>query len=223
MDPTSLEGLYTGYQQSKWVAEALVKEARSRGLPVTIHRPGRITGHSRTGEWNHNDLGNILVRGFLQLGVVPDLDMMVDMSPVDYVARAIVHLSRRPDSIGRVFHFSNPGAAPAATMVEWLRSLGYPLRQVDFTEWYDRLASLADDLPGSPISVLSSIFSREETPRRVQMPRVSCANTTAALADTEIRCPPVTRDLLHTYVGYLQRAGLVEAPAPRSPRAATPS
>jgi len=55
------------------------------------------------------------------------------------------------------------------------------------------------------------------------MPRVSCASTTAALADTEIRCPPVTRDLLNTYVGYLQRAGLVEAPAPRAARAATAS
>ncbi len=38
------EHLLGGYAQSKWVAEKLVTLARSRGLPVAIYRPGRITG-----------------------------------------------------------------------------------------------------------------------------------------------------------------------------------
>ncbi|WP_063837499.1 non-ribosomal peptide synthetase, partial [Streptomyces sp. NRRL WC-3549] len=33
-----------GYARSKWVAEQLVGLARERGLPVTVHRPGRISG-----------------------------------------------------------------------------------------------------------------------------------------------------------------------------------
>jgi len=35
--------------QSKWVSENLIFEARNRGVPVTIIRPGYIVGHSRTG------------------------------------------------------------------------------------------------------------------------------------------------------------------------------
>ena len=41
--PAGLEG---GYTQTKWVAERIVTEAMKRNVPVTISRPGRITGHS---------------------------------------------------------------------------------------------------------------------------------------------------------------------------------
>src|SRR5581483_7736038 len=35
--------LYTGYAETKWVAERLVTSARSRGLPVCIYRSGTVT------------------------------------------------------------------------------------------------------------------------------------------------------------------------------------
>ena len=45
----SSRGLSTGYGQSKWVAEYLVREAVRRGLTGTIVRPGYILGDSKTG------------------------------------------------------------------------------------------------------------------------------------------------------------------------------
>ena len=52
----SLEGsrkeLGTGYGQSKWVSEYLVREAGRRGLRGTIVRPGYVTGDSKTGGKN---------------------------------------------------------------------------------------------------------------------------------------------------------------------------
>ena len=42
-------GLGTGYGQSKWVAEYLVREAGNRGLQGCIIRPGYVTGDSRSG------------------------------------------------------------------------------------------------------------------------------------------------------------------------------
>ena len=45
----SSTGLGTGYGQSKWVSEYLVKEAGRRGLRGTIIRPGYVLGDSRTG------------------------------------------------------------------------------------------------------------------------------------------------------------------------------
>ena len=41
--------LQGGYAQSKWVAESLVRAAAARGLPVAIHRPGRL----QTISWDH--------------------------------------------------------------------------------------------------------------------------------------------------------------------------
>ena len=45
----SRTGLSTGYGQSKWVGEYLVKEAGRRGLRGSIIRPGYILGNSETG------------------------------------------------------------------------------------------------------------------------------------------------------------------------------
>ncbi|KAL8821243.1 MAG: hypothetical protein Q9223_000668 [Gallowayella weberi] len=45
----SRKGLGTGYGQSKWVSEKIVREAGKRGLRGCIVRPGYITGDSRSG------------------------------------------------------------------------------------------------------------------------------------------------------------------------------
>lgn len=45
----SRDSLGTGYGQSKWVAEYMVREAGKRGLQGSIVRPGYVTGDSRSG------------------------------------------------------------------------------------------------------------------------------------------------------------------------------
>jgi thioester reductase-like protein len=86
-------GLHEGYAQSKWVADQLVLRAAERRLPVTIYRPGRITGHTKTGVTSVEDFMCRIVKGCIQLGVAPDLDWLLDMTPVDFCADAIVHLA----------------------------------------------------------------------------------------------------------------------------------
>ena len=54
-----------GYGRSKWVAEKLVREAAGRGLPVSIYRPGNVSGHSETGASNPRDLiGAVIVESY---------------------------------------------------------------------------------------------------------------------------------------------------------------
>ncbi|MBE9169348.1 thioester reductase domain-containing protein [Pleurocapsales cyanobacterium LEGE 06147] len=75
-----------GYAQSKWVAEKLVTIARARGLPISIYRPGRISGHSKIGACNSNDHTYRIIKGCIQLGSIPDLYQF------SKVAREIKHL-----------------------------------------------------------------------------------------------------------------------------------
>jgi thioester reductase-like protein len=85
-----LDQLHLGYAQSKAVAEELVRQARQRGLPAVIYRPGLITGDSRSGDANANDF---LARGIgacVRMGCAPDVDWSIDAPPVDYVARVVV-------------------------------------------------------------------------------------------------------------------------------------
>ena len=51
-----------GYNQAKRVAERLVWSAVSRGLPVSLYRPGNIGHHSGTGTVNHNDFLSMIIK-----------------------------------------------------------------------------------------------------------------------------------------------------------------
>ena len=103
-----LDGIHLGYAQSKCVAEALVQAANERGLPATIYRPSLISGDSRSGVSQTGDLLSILIKGCIEMGSAPDLDWALDCGPVDYVAEAIVGLSRMRYDPARVFHLANP-------------------------------------------------------------------------------------------------------------------
>ncbi|CAN0078881.1 unnamed protein product [Laminaria digitata] len=54
--------LSDGYGQSKWVAEQMCMQARSRGLPVSILRPGNMSPSSTTGSWNKSDFIYMLLQ-----------------------------------------------------------------------------------------------------------------------------------------------------------------
>jgi amino acid adenylation domain-containing protein/thioester reductase-like protein len=213
--------LYGGYAQSKWVAERLVTMARERGLPVCIYRPGRITGHSRTGVWNPDDALGKLIKSWIQLGIVPKLDAEVklDMTPVDYVSRAIVHLSLEKESLGKAFHLLNPQPLPLATLVEWIRSFGYPLQAIPFDEWRQQLTSFVANLAGNDsLSVLGSTTilpekaSVEEFLSKVWRLRFDCQQTLAALRGSSVVCPPPDETLLRTYFAEFIRGGFLPAP-----------
>ena len=107
----SLQG---GYAQSKCVAEKLVRAAGQRGLPVAVYRPGRVTADSETGAESLADYTTLLLRLCIEMKMAPSSDDRVDMTPVDYVARAIVGLAQRAESMGKTFHLVNPRAVSLA-------------------------------------------------------------------------------------------------------------
>eukprot|EP00501_MAST-03F_sp_TOSAG23-6_P001987 GSMAST32.ASY1.ANO1.2072.1 assembled CDS len=111
-----------GYAISKFIAENLTKQARSRGLPVTIVRPGNMAGCSKTGSWNETDFVYNLLCGCLLLGVVPSGNEVkkwfFDLTPVNFAAASIISLIKYPqNSLGRVFHIQSPHPHVAATKV----------------------------------------------------------------------------------------------------------
>jgi thioester reductase-like protein len=44
----------------------------------------------------------------VQLGSAPDIDIRDNIVPVDYVSKAIVHLSQQEESLGKTFHLVHP-------------------------------------------------------------------------------------------------------------------
>ncbi|MRV75690.1 NAD-dependent epimerase/dehydratase family protein [Duganella sp. FT92W] len=102
------QGFWNGYEESKLEAEELVAAA-AHELPVTVFRPSQVIGDSRTGAiskfFGFYEFVGLAVRGRSNI-LVADPDARPDMVPLDYVCRALLHLSARPDAAGATYHLA---------------------------------------------------------------------------------------------------------------------
>jgi thioester reductase-like protein len=217
-DTPPSQGVSGGYNQTKWVAERLVALAGRRGLPVAIYRPGRIAWHSRTGVANADDFFTNAVRLCVRMGKCPRVEggpVFDDITPVDYVSGAIVRLSRRRSALGRAFHLVHPRPTDLRRVLDAMRSFGFGVQEVPAEEWQkDLAAQVLDRGEGSGAFVLSALLAGAAS-RQAAKPTgmVDCQETVAELAAAGLVCPDVTADLLHRFLAYCVRAGLVDTPA----------
>jgi thioester reductase-like protein len=205
-----------GYAQSKWVAEKLVMAAHERGIPTCIYRLGMIVGDSRTGVSKTEDLLCRFIKGSIQLGNVPKLLLPMHLTPVDYTTKAIVHLSLQQSSWGQAFHLANANSLSLDRLVQHIRSLGYPLQQIEYDRWQAALlgSDMNSDNALSPLVSLLTIDNTEQSNylEVLTLERVSCQNTIAGLAGTSISCPVMDTDLLNTYFTYFTQSGFLDRP-----------
>ncbi len=205
-----------GYVSSKWVAEQLVHAARDRGIPTTVFRPGRVSGHSGTGIGGTTDSFWLIVRTMLELGAVPHFagdhtGIEVDLVPVDYVARAVAELAGRPESVGTTYHIRNPHLVSLDAVVHALREAGYRLDVVSPEDWSTRLDTQAAQ--GSDPFRVAAMFGRlVPMLRAASALRFDADHTDRALADTAIHCPDVDDDVLGRYVDYFLHTGFFPKP-----------
>ncbi len=130
--------LTDGYGQTKWVAEKLVQEAGRRGIPVKIHRLGTISGHSATGASNVSDLLNAIIVESIRLGYAPDVaGWRMEMTPVDFVSKAIVHLANQTQTSQTMFHLGDPDPVYAPSVFRDLEELGYPTKPLAWDDWIE--------------------------------------------------------------------------------------
>jgi thioester reductase-like protein len=191
-----------GYGQSKWVAEKLVTQARDRGLPVCIYRPGEIIGNQTTGIPNPNQMIWAIIKSCIQMGIAPELDTIVDWTPVDYVARAIVHLSRQKKSAEKVFNLVNPQPITWRELFNSFSSLGYSLDLISPDKWRSDLIEHTENHPENALHPFLPMFS-EKMAFGEYLPQLDCQNTLDGLVGTEIVCHSVETKLLRTYCLHL--------------------
>jgi thioester reductase-like protein len=125
-----LGGFRNTYEQSKWEAELVVRDAGDH-LRTTISRPSIIVGDSHTGATPHfrvlyepmkwiyfNSRSDGAAYSNKLTNVLPCRpDVRLDVVPVDYVADAIVALTHADAAAGGVFHIS-AGAERALSIEE---------------------------------------------------------------------------------------------------------
>lgn len=215
----SAVGVPAGYTGSKWVAEKVVDEARRRGIPVTVFRPGLILGHTKNGATQTIDYLLVALRGFLPMRILPDYPRIFDVIPVDYVASAIVHISGKREAIDGFYHLFNPAPVPLLTFCDWIKGYGYEFDIVPFEEGRRRALGVG---PGHLLYPLVPLIKDAEAePHRALDPKhmdevqpaLECAETLRMLAGSDIVCPPTTEADAHAVMDYLVRTGFMPAPA----------
>ncbi|MFF5900156.1 amino acid adenylation domain-containing protein [Streptomyces argenteolus] len=197
-----------GYAQSKWVAEQLVGLARGRGLPVTVHRPGRISGDTATGACQDRDLLWQLIKGCLQARAVPDLaHVSTDWVPVDYVSAAVVALSAAGRTDVETYHHTNPDAPGLDRVFNAAAVLGHDLETVSVAQWQARVAAQPDN--AAQLFLGDAGRTRPETTDRR---RFDSRRTEDAAAAVGVRRPPLTDEVLQRYLTYFHESGFLPAP-----------
>lgn len=204
-EETSLDSggtLHTGYAQTKWVAEALVREAAARGLPVNIYRIN-TSGDSRTGIYNPHDYLPLLIKGCIELGSAPnDLDLVVQGAPIDFVAAAMVYLSTHSNFINQTYHMVNAQGMTWQEIIAILQDMEH-LQSVSYQEWQAEVQARSQYDSQFALAGLSALFT-EAFPRQTHLPVFDNHNMIADLQESGLECPPFDEQLLRRYLAYLQ-------------------
>ncbi|MCX6045748.1 MAG: thioester reductase domain-containing protein [Chloroflexi bacterium] len=222
------EELLMGYFQSKWVAEKILTQARARGLPVFVFRPGLIIGDSQTGIWdNTDDFLCRIIKGCIQLGARPTLEAAWDLAPVDYVSKAIVHLalqqeSTKAPSTKTAFHLINSSSLHFSELFNWIQMFGYPIQEVPLKDWQVKLTAQRAKIQANALAGLTLLLARRRSStehltlpelfEHGRAPQFDCQNTLESLVGTSIACPPIDQKQFSQFLAYFIQIGFLEAP-----------
>lgn len=198
-----------GYVQSKWVADKLVTLAGDRGLPISIYRPGGISGDSKTGVFNPNDFLYRLLIGCIQLGAIPQGDFLDSLIPVNYVSQAIINISLQQEFLGKAFHLIDSDRLDFKIFTNLIRDFGYELKELNHEQWQIKLTEIVENQPEHPLYPLISLLNSSGNSENTVPLEFDSQNTLKALAKTGISLPSMDEKLLHTYLSYLHNNGFL--------------
>ncbi|KAI9040973.1 L-aminoadipate-semialdehyde dehydrogenase [Aspergillus affinis] len=218
-------GLGTGYGQSKWASEYLVREAGRRGLKGSVVRPGYVLGDSQTGTTNTDDFLIRMIKGCIQLSSRPNINNTVNMVPVDHVARVVIAGAFQPAC--KPIGVAQVTGHPRLRFNQFLGALqlyGYDVPQVDYVPWSTSLEEYVnsgehDDLESQhalmPLFhfVVSDLPSNTKAPELDDKYAAASLRADAAWSGVDASAGAgVTEELVGLYVSYLVAVGFLPAP-----------
>lgn len=150
-----------GYCSSKWIAERLVHLAKERGIPCNIFRLGLVTGDSVLGRFDEVNYLYRLLKSCILMGAgFVDYSQTISFTPVDYVARAMVHLAEKNHYGSEVFHLYSPDRIPISHVFGIYNHVSKtPLRILKYKEWLAEIMRLYEHGKVMPIMPLLSFPS----------------------------------------------------------------
>ncbi|WP_244967961.1 thioester reductase domain-containing protein [Xenorhabdus budapestensis] len=207
----------SGYTQSQWVVEQIIWQARDRGIPLAVYRPGFIMGDSLTGASNPNDFVSRLIKGCIRINSYPLLaNQRKEFVPVNYISQLLLDISRNNRNLGKAYHLVSPDNKQSVDLnpfFELINQCGYHLKGMHYSEWLKKLETdqkLTDNPLLPLLPMLSEKVYGELTRWEVyeNMPAYDAKNTKSAL-ETPVIYTPIDSDLLRRYLAYWKQIGFL--------------
>ncbi|HWO62197.1 MAG TPA: amino acid adenylation domain-containing protein [Umezawaea sp.] len=217
-----VDRLSVGYVESKWVAEALLRNASDAGLPVAIYRAADVSGDCATGAWNTATEMCAMKRFIVDTGMSPVAELPLDYTPVDRYVAAVAHIAATKPPRGEVYHLTNPAKVNVSVLADRLRARGHQIRDVSWERWVEEIVRVAVEQPGHPMTPFAPLFidrcatgemSVAEMYLETTFPEFSRTNVETALRGSGIEIPPVDAVALDRYIDYLTAVDFLPKPA----------
>ena len=216
---SSRQGLGTGYGQSKWVSEHIIRAACARGLDAVILRSGYVMGDAKTGVSNLDDFLVRMLKGCVQVGSRPEIQNTINMVPVPQVAKLVLAMSLRGAS-GSTAHVE---AHPRLTMNQYLATLeqyGYSVPQEPYEAWARKVEAYVEAGDDKEELALLGLYHMvtSNLPEASKAPMLEDQNAQAALeADKEFAVgndgpAGVTAEAVGSYLAFLVARGFMQKP-----------
>jgi len=204
-----------GYSQTKWVAEMLVRHARERGLPTVVFRPGNMGGVGSV--WNSSDFNFLFLQGCIAVGAAPNVPgWVLEATPVDFAARAMVKIMSDNSNLGETFHVTNFGNCLMANeYFDTLRGAGITLDKCSLEEWNKRvLATDSAELGKLRNAIQGGATASVETLSELSI--LKNDNWNAKCEALGMAIPKITLSVMRGYLKAWRKAGLVVPSLPKT-------
>jgi len=213
---TEPDGLVGGYRQTKWVSDRLVSLIRNRGVPTCIYRPGQITGAQDTGACSTDTYLNSAIKSCIQLGAELDFDVMLEITPVDFCAKAVAHIALSGDKLNNQYHMVGNRTVSWSEVCEMIRGHGYKLRNISYPDWYKELSTALKNGKENALSKFFPLFGEQSASADAgdegSHPEFETKNLVNALEGSGIECRELDQDFLSLYIDYFISIGFIPSP-----------
>lgn len=210
---------HMAYPQSKFEAEKWLHAHAGADIQYMIFRPGDIFGESTSGRYpfyQHSAAGifyNIL-KTMIEMQCGPDMGIFFDMTPVDYVANAILYLLGEKTAVSKTFHLVNPNNLSMRQLLQFLNQQGYPMQILPVKEYLHGIHANAFHVQGMPYRsmALDLMKAYEQVLFEDYDPHVSCVLTQQMLNNTPVSSVKSVQELLPIYLAYCTKIGYINSP-----------
>ena len=217
-----MELLDFGYSQTKWVAEQVVADARSKGLSTRIFRPALVSP-SVTGGGNNFDIAVRLVAFMVNHGIGVDALNQVSFVPADIVANNIVAISTTAGTENKTYHVVRDDYANMLDITDLItKSTGRQFEIFSISDFVpelirrcrkeDLLFPLLDFLVGSVDNITAMEFKRYD----------NSSYQAARDASKWGKADPSLEDTVNGILKFMHRKGIISVAAREHDSVASP-